>query len=74
MTFSDITALRLLASAVAVLLAVAVVIIHGSFWGDFLVGMALGLSIGVLTLVWSKRSAEVEKRDDGKPLELNLTR
>ena len=74
MLFSHNTAVRVLASAVTALLLCAIAIIHGSFWADFLVGMAAGVSIGLLCLVWSKQPNELDRRDDEKILELNLTR
>ena len=74
MMLSQSTAVRVLATAVTLLLTVAVVLMRGSFWPDFLVGTALGLSIGLLTLVWSKNAAEDEVRDRKKPIELDIAR
>jgi len=74
MICSQNTALRILTTAVTVLLVCAVAIIHGSFWADFLVGMALGLSIAILCLVWSNQPAQDDRSDDGRTIQLSLPR
>jgi preprotein translocase subunit SecF len=74
MTCRHMTAIRVLSTSIAALLALAVFLMHGSFLPDFLVGMSLGLCIGLLTLVWSKNALIDDRDDKGRPVALNIVR
>ena len=70
---SHSTAIRMLTSLVAVLLAIAVLVARGSF-STFLIGVAFGLCLGLLALVWSKNALHDDRTEDGKPVELEIAK
>lgn len=67
------TSIRILATSIAVLLTIALFVTHTMFWMDFLVGIALGLTIGLVAIVWNKNAGD-EIGNNRKPVELNLSR
>jgi hypothetical protein len=69
-----ISALRLLTAAVTSLLITMLFLLpKASFALGFLVGTALGLSVAVQTMVWSRQLRWRDEENRGGTIQMNLT-
>jgi hypothetical protein len=68
-----ILALRFFTVAVTILLAVLFLLPKGSGATGFLVGIAIGLSVGVQTMVWNRQLRWHDEDNRGETIRLNLT-
>jgi hypothetical protein len=66
-----ISALRLLTLAVTILLVTALFLSEGSFSVGFLLGAAVGLSIGVQAMVWNKQLQWHDEADRSDTIQMN---
>lgn len=69
---NDALALRIISSLVTALLAFAVWRVEGPVWLNFLLGVACGLSIGIMVIVWQKELHWVDGKIYPSPTELGL--
>jgi hypothetical protein len=67
MTNNPLLGLRILSTLVTVLLVVAVILVKQSFWVDFLIGAATGLSVVASLLAWSGEIQSGEERSPESP-------
>ncbi|MGI8745853.1 MAG: hypothetical protein ACR2NN_25405 [Bryobacteraceae bacterium] len=70
---NDAFALRILSTALTVLLILANWKAAGPFWFTFILGAACGLSVGVSAIVWRKQLHWVDHKIYPIPASLNLS-
>ncbi len=72
MICNPVLGLRFLSTLVTILLVVAVIVVKQSFWVDFLIGAATGLSAGASVVAWAGDFQSFEEHPPESPiLDLN---
>lgn len=69
---NKLLALRIISTAVMVLLLGSFWALHGPTWANFAVGVASGLSLGIVILAWQGQFDKLQPKVGEPPVELHL--